>query len=241
MDLKPGDQRPAGAPKVPGIQLKPTACPPLVTFATLPELYVWLDWISGKAGYRFGENRIPSGRFDDPAEMAEEGWMDMSYQADRIKPKMVVVKPDYAVPSGPVDNRAIRMNATPVDPKELETTLPPFVDHPLVAVRSPALKVRANNLMRISVLVRRPITSAPGAGGIIVRDSIGGEQLQFRSTDLITNWSRVVLYRKAPTDCELTVTLGLAGYGEAWFDDFQVELVEGASGGTSDEDELSSE
>lgn len=231
LDLKPGDPRPANIAPVPALLIKPTACPPLVSFATLPELYVWLDWISGKAGYRFGTNRIPSGAFDDKVEMAEDGWMNMSYQADRINAKMVVIPPPDPVPSSPAGNRAIRMNATPVDPSELETTLPPFVDHPLVSVRSPALKVRANNLIRVSVVVRRPMTSAPGAGGIIVRDSIGGEQLQFRSTDLINNWSRVVLYRKAPTDAEFTVTLGLAGYGEAWFDDFQVELVEGGSGG----------
>jgi len=35
-----------------------------------------------------------------------------------------------------------------------------------------------------------------------------------------------VLYRKAPADGEFTVTLGLAGYGLAQFDDFRVELVE---------------
>ncbi|WP_165250588.1 hypothetical protein [Paludisphaera soli] len=220
----------------PPVLMKPTSCPPLTTFATLPELYVWLDWIRGAAGYEFGANRVPSGAFDDPAAMADEGWMNMSYEAEGIKPTMAVVAPDVGVsrtdpdasPDAPSDdgNTAIRMNATPINPKDLETTLPPFVDHPLVAVRSPTLKVRANNLIRISVLVRRPIESAAGAGGIIVRDSLGGEALQFRSTAPIVNWSRVVLFRKAPADGEFNVTLGLAGYGQAWFDDFRVELVE---------------
>ena len=63
-------------------------------------------------------------------------------------------------------------------------------------------------------------------GGIIVRDSLGGEQLQYRTSDPIPSFSRVVIYRKAPTDCSFTVTFGLAGYGEAFFDDFRVELVE---------------
>ncbi|MDG3005137.1 hypothetical protein [Paludisphaera mucosa] len=228
VDFEPLEGTPRTSVKPPAatVLMKPTSCPPLVSFATLPELYVWLDWISGKAGYRFGANRVPSGTFDDPQEMTDDGWMNMSYEAERIDAKMAVVPPDVVEATAPTDNRAIRMNATPVDPKELETTLPPFVDHPLVAVRSPALKVQANNLLRISVMVRRPISSAPGAGGLIVRDSIGGEQLQFRSSDFIANWSRVVLYRKAPADGEFTVTLGLAGYGEAWFDDFRVELVE---------------
>ena len=39
-----------------------------------------------------------------------------------------------------------------------------------------------------------------------------------------------MLYRKAPADGTLTVTLGLAGYGEAFFDDFRVDLVEADEG-----------
>jgi hypothetical protein len=60
---------------------------------------------------------------------------------------------------------------------------------------------------------------------VIVRDSIGGEALQFRSTDPIPELSRVVLYRRVPADGELTVTLGLAGYGDVFFDDLRIEPV----------------
>ena len=40
------------------------------------------------------------------------------------------------------------------------------------------------------------------------------------------SFSRVVLFRKAPADGTFTVTLGLAGYAEAYFDDFRVEVIE---------------
>ena len=63
-------------------------------------------------------------------------------------------------------------------------------------------------------------------GGIIVRDSIGGEQFQYRTSNPIPEFSRVLLFRKAPADGTFTVTLGLAGYGEALFDDLRVEVVE---------------
>jgi hypothetical protein len=86
--------------------------------------------------------------------------------------------------------------------------------------------VEAKNLIRISFLVKRPISSLPGMGGIIARDSIGGEQFQYRTADPIASYSRVILYRKAPADGSFNVTLGLAGYGEAYFDDFRVEFVE---------------
>ena len=40
--------------------------------------------------------------------------------------------------------------------------------------------------------------------------------------------TRVVLYRRAPSDGDLTVTLGLAGYDSVFFDDLRVERVEAA-------------
>jgi hypothetical protein len=63
-------------------------------------------------------------------------------------------------------------------------------------------------------------------GGVIIRDSIGGEQFQFRTSGPIAEYSRVILFRKAPADGTFTVTLGLAGYGEAFFDDLRVEVIE---------------
>ena len=109
---------------------------------------------------------------------------------------------------------------------EFDTLGTPFLDFPLAAIRSPSIRVQANNLIRISVLVKRSNATTPGLGGVIVQDSIGGEQFQFRSSDPIPAYSRVVLYRKAPADMTFSVTLGLAGYGEAFFDDFRVQVME---------------
>ena len=75
--------------------------------------------------------------------------------------------------------------------------MPPFLDFPVAAIRSPPIRVERNNLIRISVLVKRAYPSAPGCGGVIVRDSIGGEQFQFRTSGPIPEYSRVLLFRKA--------------------------------------------
>ena len=66
-------------------------CPPSISFFTLPEPYIWADWIKGKPGYRFGRNRVPSGDFDDPQMISESGWVDMSYQQDGLIGKVSVV------------------------------------------------------------------------------------------------------------------------------------------------------
>ena len=69
----------------------------------------------------------------------------------------------------------------------------------------------------------------PGVGGIFVSDSIGGETLQYRSTNGVSEMSKVVLYRRAPAQGTMTVTLGLGGFGEAYFDDLKVETIEDPS------------
>jgi hypothetical protein len=112
------------------------------------------------------------------------------------------------------------------DPKAGDGAVPPFIDFPVAAVQSPAIPVTAEYLYRISVLVKKPLRSVAGMGGVIIRDSIGGEALQFRTSEPMLDWTRVVIYRRAPEDGTLSVTLGLAGRGDAFFDDFRVERVE---------------
>ena len=199
----------------------PASCPraarPCVAFNTLPQHYHLLDWLKGQS---FGRNLVPSGSFDDPEELEESGWTNQSYQHVGITSKVVTEE------RGADQQRpAIKMKVEPADPKGIDA-LPPFLDFPAAAIRSPAIPVGAEYLYRISVLVKRPRPGASGVGGVIVRDSIGGEPLQFRWTDALPEWTKVVLFRRAPSDGELTVTLGLAGYGEAYFDDFKVEQVE---------------
>ena len=228
-DSKPADSKPAD--RSPGpipVLIKPVCCAPCVAFNTLPEFYFWVDWIKGKPGYKFGANRVPSGSFDDPKAMTEAGWVNVDHEFDGITAKMSTVPRE-----GKPGDRMIRMSVEPKNKEELDNNLP-FFDFPVAAIRTPAIKADAKNLIRISVQVKRSIASTPGMGGIIVRDSLGGEQLQYRTSDPIPSFSRVVIYRKAPTDCSFTVTFGLAGYGEAFFDDFRVELVEAdeASGGS---------
>ena len=129
-------------------------------------------------------------------------------------------------PEREAENHVIKLTVAPERSGELDTILPPVLDFPVAAIRSPEIRVEANNLIRISVLVKRAYKSAPGVGGVIVRDTIGGEQFQFRSNAEIARFSRVVLFRKAPANGTFTVTLGLAGYGDAYFDEFRVEVIE---------------
>ena len=141
---------------------------------------------------------------------------------------------DQLAPDNANSNRVVKLQVVPEKQDELDTILPKFFDFPIAAIRSPPIPVEANNLIRISVLVKRPYASAGGLGGIIVRDSIGGEQFQFRTNVRFRRSRGSFLFRKAPASGTFTVTLGLAGYAEAYFDDFRVEVIEEA-GGREDE------
>ena len=240
-DLKP--KRKDEVPKVPRratLLITTVACPPLISFFTLPEHYIWIDWIKGETGYRFGRNRIPSGAFDDPQIISESGWVDISYQLEHVKGSVSLVPRAEPPPEnkkaakkklireleGAKTGNVIKLVVKPDEPKELDMTPPAFLDFPVAAIRSPPIRVERNNLIRISVLVKRMYPSPQGVGGVIVRDSIGGEQFQYRTSAPIPEYMRVVLFRKAPGNGTFNVTLGLAGYGEAFFDDLRVEVIE---------------
>ncbi len=204
------------APKDAPLLVPPVASPACVAFQTLPQHFLWVDWM--RLG-KFGPNSLPGGNFEDAEAFKTSGWVDMSYPMEGYASQVRLV------PGGrDASKRMLKMTVGAKDAKGLDQ-LPPFVDFPVAAVRSPAVRVGAKQFVRISVLVHRPIAGAPGAGGVIVRDSIGGEPLQFRTTDPIAELSRVVLYRRVPADGEMTVTLGLAGYGDVFFDDLRIEPV----------------
>jgi len=229
----PGERKP---PPDPPLLVPPVACPPCISFYTLPEAYIWADWIKGRQGFGFGPNRVPSGSFDDEGEISAAGWANIGRQVEGITTKISTVRSEDTEPKEPwmfgfdpereAENKVIKLTVAPEDPTQLDTTLPPVLDFPVAAIRSPEIRVEANNLIRISVLVKRPYRSSPGVGGVIVRDTIGGEQFQFSTTAEVARFSRVVLYRKAPANGTFSVTLGLAGYQDVYFDDFRVEVIE---------------
>ncbi|MDR3639657.1 MAG: hypothetical protein P4L84_38005 [Isosphaeraceae bacterium] len=206
-------------PKVAGLTAPSTSSPASVAFNTLPQHFRLLDWLKNKS---FSRNLVPSGSFDDPHSLDEELWTPQNYEYEGVTGKVFLTSATAYRDKG----KAIRMTVGPTDPEAGVDKLPPFFDFPPVAIRSPALPVTAEYLYRISVLVKSPLNSVAGMGGVIIRDSIGGEALQYRTSDKVTDWTRVVVYRRAPEDGSLTVTLGLAAYGDVYFDDFRVEQVQ---------------
>lgn len=222
--LPPKDPYEQNRKLLPRVLVQATASPPLVAWQTLPQHYIWCDWVEKGV---FSTNLVDGGDFDGVAPQAlfDSGWSDSSHQDPRVTYSMRLVEAKQKGDAG--RGQVLKLSVLP-DGGEAP---PAFLDQPAAAVQTPPIAVKARQFLRISALVKLPRGLPPGAGGLIVRDSLGGEELQYRAVGTIADWSLVTLYRRVPSDGMLTVTLGLAGVGEAYFDDVRVERLEDFGGG----------
>ena len=62
--------------------VQPIVAAPLASFSTLPQAWVWRDWI--RSG-RLGRNLVPSGDFNKANSLEAGGWTPVSYQTDEIQ------------------------------------------------------------------------------------------------------------------------------------------------------------
>jgi hypothetical protein len=205
------------AKKKPVRLISPISAAPLLSYSTLPQLYKWISWIRDA---KYGDNLLPSGSFDDPDDLSADGWRTDSYPLDGVSGIITSVEGG----ASPSSKRALKLSVTPAEGRSIDS-LPPYLDQMAAAIRTPPVSVGAQQLIRISVKVKMPRLIPAGGGGLIVRDSLGGPPLQFRTTNPVPDWSEVVLYRRAPAEGTITVTLGLAGFAEALFDDLKIEAI----------------
>src|SRR5262249_14918489 len=154
--------------------------PPLSAFNTLPQAYIWIDMVRNGT---FGPNLLPGGIFEDPEALTSGDWVERCHPVDGVSAKVSLglldrQKDDKRAPAGSVG--ALRLRAGPGAGLSVAAR-PPSLDFPAVEVRSPAVKVKAQELVRISVWVRQPRLLPLGTGGVIVRPSLGGEALEYRN------------------------------------------------------------
>jgi hypothetical protein len=170
----------------------------------------------------FSRNLVPSGTFDEYRSLRDlerAGWVDESRPAPGIMTKIETV-------ASTADKKKRLLRLSVLMSQERVDRLPPTMSFPLAAIRSPEVKVKAGQFVRISVDLAKQRYHQEGFGGLIIRDSIGGEPLQFRYSNAVLELTPAVIFRRAPADGVMTVTLGLAAEGEAFFNNFRVEVAE---------------
>jgi hypothetical protein len=90
--------------------------------------------------------------------------------------------------------------------------------------------VEAGELVLIRGWVQIPTPITGSVDGLMIVDSLGGEDLALRISKT-TGWQPFSLLRVASQSGALTVTFALTGLGEVRLDDVAVQVVEPAGAG----------
>jgi hypothetical protein len=196
----------------------PISSPPLLAFNTLPEQYLW--------SYRIrqgqpGPNLVPSGSFEPDDLTAGEPW----YQQNTGREVDDILADVRLVADTNTGHQHLRLAVGARDLQALDR-LTPFLDHAPASVRTPPVPVRAGQLIRIGVKLKSVRDMIPGGLGVFVRDSIGGEVLQFRTHSAIPDWQELVLFRQPARDADLSLTIGMAAFGELLVDDVTIQVLD---------------
>jgi hypothetical protein len=119
----------------------------------------------------------------------------------------------------------MRLTARADDPENP----PAMIETPPIWLTTPALPVQAGQIVWIhgSVYIPAPITGS--VDGLMVIDSLGGEDLAER-IDKTEGWGQFTLLRAVDRSGPMTVTFAMSGLGEARLDDIAIQVMEPARG-----------
>jgi hypothetical protein len=102
---------------------------------------------------------------------------------------------------------------------------PEFVEAPPLWIVSPPIPLRAGQIVRIQgwAWVPAPVTAT--ADGLLIFDSLAGPSMAKRIAQT-SGWQQFTLYRAATTTGPMSVTIALAGIGDAWVDDLTLRTAD---------------
>jgi hypothetical protein len=181
---------------------------PLCThFSMLPAHYELAERLRTAS---WSVNLLAGGEMESLDALVQAGWR---HQRD---PNMPLESTVELAPQPLGGGSSLHLKVKSNDP----ATAPAIVETPPVWIISPAIPVAAGKLVRLSGFVRTSPEIAGSQDGLLVFDSLGGRALAERIRGEAT-WRRFELFRAAPADSQVTLTLALTGMGEAWIDDLE--------------------
>ncbi|RIK83385.1 MAG: hypothetical protein DCC67_05970 [Planctomycetota bacterium] len=151
---------------------------------------------------------VPGGDFERLAPITEGGWQRVENCPDGIKAAVSLSS------QAPAEGRYC------LDLDVRQTTSagsPPTLPTPPVWVTSPPVPVPPGHLVEISGVARVPDVPLGSPDGLLVFDSIGGEESAVRIS-LAPSWTPFRLIRAVPAGAELRLTVALGGVGRAQID-----------------------
>ncbi len=196
-------------------RLGPIGSPHTLCFQTLPDHWRLIANL-GKSATRDSVNLLPKGDFEvlDFAALTHCGWQSVPTRV----PTGIRAAVQVLAASGR-DSRCLRLVAAP----ETNTDPPNIVDTPPITIVSPAIPVRAGQILHISGLVRigSPITGS--LNGVTLSDSLTGLTGAWHWTEK-REWQKekFEMLREVYQDGDFSLIITLHGIGDVQFDDLQV-------------------
>jgi hypothetical protein len=187
--------------------------PVSVSFATLP---LYLAAYQRTNGAKLGTNRLPNGGME-VRTLEQSGWEVMSHKVRGVENVWANVTPAATH----LGQSGLRMAVTPDPsdkPKQLETV-------PLW-VATPPMTVRSGELICVNGWIRIPQPLESTVDGMMIFDSLGGEELALRFVHTAGEWREFAFYRCVPEDKTYYLFFALNGLGEVHLDDIQVAAVQ---------------
>ena len=188
--------------------------PVSVSFATLP---LYLATYQRTNGAKLGTNRLYGGDME-MRTLEQAGWEPMSHKVEGV----FVARKDIssvARRSGQTGLQLVVASSNPSDnPRQLET-IPLWV-------ATPAMPIRMGEMICVHGWIRIPQPLQSTVDGLMIFDSLGGEEQAQRFVHTSGEWREFAFYRIVPADNNYYVFFALNGIGEVHLDDIQVSAVQ---------------
>lgn len=189
----------------------PLYSPLTVSFQTLPDHWRLVRRVGAITGSQTG-NLLEFGDFDQTstAAMTEVGWEHRQQEIEGIQAAAELV------PVRESGGLVLRLVASANgDAKEL----PAIMEGTPVAMQSPAIPVKAGQLVHISGRIR--LAAPPGGTleGVTLSENLSGMRLRWLQT---SGWESFEMIREVTADSALVLRITLHGTGEVLLDDLRV-------------------
>ncbi len=192
---------------------------PFLSHVSLVPLHWQLSDRLGESSWN--PNGLAGGDFENLNHMTENGWQNHRLASDELNTKVELS--ETATIDG---NYGLKLTVTPTD------SFQGVVQSTPVWITSGKVAVRTGQLIRIHGWVNVPETIRGSHHGLMITESIGGRQLAER-IPMTHGWQELTLYRTAPSDGDMDVTLSLTGVGTAMVDELTIRTIDLGPAGPS--------
>ncbi|MEM7782169.1 MAG: hypothetical protein AAF623_02370 [Planctomycetota bacterium] len=185
---------------------------PFATHASLIPLH-W-DLVNRLQGSNWNPNGLAGGDFENLELLMANGWSNQKID-DEALVTQVELSPNARVEGKLGLQMQVLPNGQGVG----------LVESSPLWIKSPEVKVRRGELVRIHGWVNIPDVIEGSHDGLEISDSLGGRGLRERLT-VTRGWQEFTLYRGVPADGSLSVKFTLTGIGTAMLDEVTIRTIE---------------